>query len=80
MAVAGHPLVHLHGAGGVRTNLGLARLAESLTVYLPVLPGFDGTSEVAGVDSMQTLAEMVADFIDAVIGGAADVLGLSFGG
>ncbi len=80
VAGSGRPIVHLHGAGGVRPNLGLTRLSESLALYLPVLPGFDGMSEFAGVDSMQGLAGVVADFIDAVIGEAADVLGLSFGG
>ena len=80
VAGSGRPLVHLHGAGGVRPNLGLTRLSESLALYLPVLPGFDGMSEFVGVDSMQGLAGVVADFIDVVIGEAADVLGLSFGG
>ncbi len=76
----GRPLIHLHGAGGVRPNAGLEALAENVTIYMPVLPGFDGTAEIAGIDSMETLADLVADFIDKEIGEAADVLGLSFGG
>jgi pimeloyl-ACP methyl ester carboxylesterase len=70
----------LHGAGGVRPNAGLEALAKNVTLYMPVLPGFDGTSEIDGVASMETLADLVADFIDKEIGGAVDVLGLSFGG
>ena len=80
VAGSGRPLVHLHGAGGVRPNRGLELLAESLTVYLPVLPGFDGTPEFAGISSMQHLARVMADFLDAAIGETADILGLSFGG
>jgi pimeloyl-ACP methyl ester carboxylesterase len=77
---SGRPLIHLHGAGGVRPNAGLEALAENVTLYMPVLPGFDGTPEIDGVDSMESLADLVADFIDKEIGEAADVLGLSFGG
>ncbi|MEQ8247300.1 MAG: alpha/beta hydrolase [Alphaproteobacteria bacterium] len=77
---SGRPLVHLHGAGGVRPNAGLEALAKNLTVYMPVLPGFDGSSELPGIDSMESLADLVADFIDQEIGEAADVVGVSFGG
>jgi len=77
---SGRPLVHLHGAGGVRPNPGLEKLAESVTLYMPVLPGFDGSATLDGVDSMEALADVVAEFIDKEIGEAADVLGLSFGG
>jgi len=76
----GRPLIHLHGAGGVRSNAGLKALAQNVTLYMPVLPGFDGTSEIDGVASMETLADLVADFIDKEVGEAADVIGLSFGG
>ena len=76
----GRPLVHLHGAGGVRRNKGLELLAEDVTLFMPILPGFDDTPELAGVDSMETLADLVAEFIDKEIGEPADVLGMSFGG
>lgn len=77
---SGRPLVHLHGGGGVRPNRGLELLAENVTLYMPVMPGFDGSDAIAGVDSMETLADLVADFIDKEIGEAADVVGASFGG
>ena len=77
---SGRPLIHLHGAEGVRPNAGLEALAKNLTLYMPVLPGFDGTSEIDGIDSMETLADLVADFIDKEFGEAVDVLGRSFGG
>ena len=77
---SGRPLIHLHGADGVRPNAGLEALAENLSLYMPVLPGFDGTSEIEGIASMETLADLVADFIDKEIGETVDVLGLSFGG
>ena len=77
---SGRPLIHLHGAGGVRPNAGLEALAENVTLYMPVLPGFDGSPEIDGISSMETLADLVADFIDKEIGEATDVIGLSFGG
>lgn len=77
---SGRPLIHLHGGGGVRQTKGLELLAGDVTLYMPVMPGFDDSDAIAGVDSMETLADLVADFIDKEIGEAADLVGASFGG
>ena len=43
---SGHPLVYLHGAGGMtREDPLLARLAESFHVHAPYLPGYGESEE-----------------------------------
>ena len=76
----GRPIVYLHPAGGVRWTKVLDELAKSFKLYVPVMPGFDGTAVHATVKSMQGLAKLAGEFIDKVIGGASDVVGCSFGG
>jgi pimeloyl-ACP methyl ester carboxylesterase len=80
VAGSGSPLVYLHGGQGAQTSDALLRLAEGRRVYVPILPGFDGTDGNAEVRSVRQLARTVGDFIDTAIGGACDVLGYSFGG
>jgi pimeloyl-ACP methyl ester carboxylesterase len=76
----GRPVVHLHPAAGVCPTPVVDALARSFKVYLPVAPGFDGTPLHPGVASMQALAALTGEFIDAVIGENCDVVGYSFGG
>lgn len=75
----GRPVLYLHSAGGVRLSPPLQRLAEKYCVYIPTFPGFDGTQTHDGVASMQALADLAAEFIQAQ-GSACDVIGHSFGG
>src|SRR5262245_31896075 len=79
---AGHgpALLYLHPAGGVRRSQVLDGLAKSLTLYIPVIPGFEGTAFHEGVKTRQTLAALVSEFARRVIGGRTDVMGWSFGG
>jgi pimeloyl-ACP methyl ester carboxylesterase len=79
-AGSGRPLLHLHPAGGVRWTRVLEGLARSHKLYVPVMPGFDGTPEHAGVASMQSLGKLLGEFVDGAIGSACDVIGHSFGG
>jgi pimeloyl-ACP methyl ester carboxylesterase len=79
-AGTGEPLLYLHSAGGVRLSPALDRLAESYRLLIPVMPGFDGTERIAGLHSMEGLADLVAEFIDSVIKRPCDVIGHSFGG
>ena len=79
-AGTGPALLYLHPAGGVRWTPVLERLAASRTVYIPVMPGFDGTATHPGLDSMPGLGALAGAFIDQVIGGRCDVIGQSFGG
>lgn len=76
----GPPLLYLHSAGGVRVSGPLEALARSFTIYMPVMPGFDGTAVFDGIASVPDLADLVAEFSREVIGGASDVIGHSFGG
>src|SRR5258708_16371609 len=80
MAGEGRPIVYLHPAGGVRWTRVLEGLSKSFALYVPVMPGFDGTSAHGAVESMQGLAKLMGEFIDKVIGGPSDVMGCSFGG
>lgn len=76
----GRPLLLLHPAGGIRWTTVHEMLARTHRLYLPVMPGFDGTSTHAGVDSMQALGALAGEFIDTVIDAPCDVIGTSFGG
>ncbi|MDO8776999.1 MAG: alpha/beta hydrolase [Burkholderiaceae bacterium] len=77
---SGRPLLCLHPASGVRITQASEQLAESFSVYLPILPGFDETPLLNSEAGMAELAQLVAEFIEVVIGSRADVAGHSFGG
>src|SRR5918994_6450799 len=79
-AGTGRPLLYLHPAGGVRRSKVLEGLAESFTLYVPVIPGFEGTPFHEGITSRRSLADLASKFIEHVIGGRCDVMGWSFGG
>lgn len=79
-AGSGRPLLYLHPAGGVRRSKVLEGLAASLTLHIPVFPGFEGTPFHGGVVTRQALAGLVAEFADRVIKARCDVMGWSFGG
>jgi pimeloyl-ACP methyl ester carboxylesterase len=79
-AGTGRPLLYLHPAGGVRRSQVLAGLAESFALYVPVIPGFEGTPFHEGVTTRRALAGLAGEFMDRVIGKRCDVMGWSFGG
>jgi pimeloyl-ACP methyl ester carboxylesterase len=76
----GRPIVYLHPAGGVRWTKVLDELAKSFTLYVPIMPGFDGTPAHASVRSMKGLAGLAGEFVERTAGGRCDVIGCSFGG
>jgi pimeloyl-ACP methyl ester carboxylesterase len=76
----GRPLLYLHPAGGVRRSKVLAGLAESYSLYVPVIPGWEGTSFHEGVRTRRQLAALVAECAQRLIGRKTDVMGWSFGG
>jgi pimeloyl-ACP methyl ester carboxylesterase len=76
----GRPVLCLHSAGGVRLSPALERIAESHVLYLPVLPGFDGTAKNDVLKSMTDLADLAAEVIEHEIKEPCDVIGHSFGG
>jgi pimeloyl-ACP methyl ester carboxylesterase len=79
-AGSGRPLLYLHPAGGVRRSKVMEGLAESCALYVPVIPGWEGTSFHEGVNTRRALAGLAAEFMDRVIGSRCDVMGWSFGG
>jgi pimeloyl-ACP methyl ester carboxylesterase len=79
-AGSGTPLLYLHPAGGVRRSPVLEGLAKSFALYVPVMPGFEGTALHPEVRTRQALAPLVAEFTERVVGGRCDVMGWSFGG
>ncbi len=78
----GAPLIYLHSACRARISGPLEKLAESHTVYVPVVPGFIGIARVDGIDTVQAIAEHIARFVEYVTDGhgTVDVIGHSFGG
>lgn len=76
----GPPLLWLHPSAGVVWSPLLDGLARSFQLYVPTMPGFDATPFHPAVASMDRLAALAGEFIDAAIGTACDVVGYSFGG
>jgi pimeloyl-ACP methyl ester carboxylesterase len=70
----------LHPAGGVRRSQVLAGLGQSFDLFVPVIPGFEGTAFHEKVKTRAALAALVSEFASRVIGGRCDVMGWSFGG
>jgi pimeloyl-ACP methyl ester carboxylesterase len=79
-AGSGRPLIYLHPAGGVRRSQVLEGLARSFALHVPVIPGFEGTPFHSAIKTRKGLGNLVAEFIDRVIGSRCDVMGWSFGG
>jgi len=77
----GDPLVLLHGglvdARFFEPNLGA--LAERFHVYLPERRGHGHTADVDGPITYQLMADDTISFLDAVLGGPADLVGHSDG-
>lgn len=79
-AGSGRPLLWLHPAGGIRRSKVLEGLGQSFALYVPVFPGFEGTSFHPEVKTRQALGALAAEFLERVIGRRCDVMGWSFGG
>ena len=76
----GKPLLYLHPAGGVRRSKVLEGLAQSFSLYVPVMPGFEGTSFHEGISTRQSLGVLAGEFTERIVGGRCHVMGWSFGG
>jgi len=77
---SGPTILHLHPAAGPRVSPVVERLAQRHTVFMPTAPGFNATPMHASVKSMTDLAELMASFVQTVIGGKCDIVAESFGG
>jgi pimeloyl-ACP methyl ester carboxylesterase len=75
----GPPLVHLHGAGGLRLNQGHDLLARQFRVIAFEMPGF-GTEENLRTRDMAELAATMAKAAQALGLQRFNLMGTSFGG
>ena len=75
----GVPLVHLHGAGGLRINAALELLARQFRVIAFEMPGFGQSPENTRTQSMPELASTMARAIENLGVDTFNLLGTSFG-
>jgi pimeloyl-ACP methyl ester carboxylesterase len=80
-AGSGDPLLYLHGSGdpGLWTPA-LTALAETHRVYRPDHPGFGGSADRDGIDSIHELAFFYLDVLDEIGADQAALVGSSLGG
>lgn len=77
----GRPLVLLHGGGGPLIETAFADLlSETMEVFEPVHPGFDGSKIPAHFDGVEDLAYLYLDMLDALDLSDAVLVGTSLGG
>ena len=76
----GHALVFLHGGGGFRFDQQtFTAFSRDFRVLVPSMPGFDGSS-AGNTETLEDVADVMADFIRTIGGAPAHVIGESFGG
>lgn len=76
----GAPLVHLHGAGGLRLNRAHDLLARHYRVIAIEMPGFGRSDENTRTGTMPELAATIVRAADALGLDRFDLMGTSFGG
>ena len=76
----GTPLVHLHGAGGLRLNPSHDLLAQKFRVIVFEMPGFGASAENTRTASMRELAATMAKAAAALDLDRFNLMGTSFGG
>jgi pimeloyl-ACP methyl ester carboxylesterase len=76
----GTPLVHLHGAGGLRLNAAHDLLARRYRVIAIEMPGFGQSEENTRTRTMPELATTIVKTADALGLDRFDLMGTSFGG
>jgi pimeloyl-ACP methyl ester carboxylesterase len=76
----GPPLVHLHGAGGLRLTPGHDLLSRQFRVIVFEMPGFGASAENVRTRDMPELATTMAKATDALGLDQFNLMGTSFGG
>jgi pimeloyl-ACP methyl ester carboxylesterase len=76
----GAPLVHLHGAGGLRLNAAHDLLARQYRVIAIEMPGFGQSEENTRTRTMPELAATIVKAADALGLDRFELMGTSFGG
>jgi pimeloyl-ACP methyl ester carboxylesterase len=81
VAGKGEPLLWLHGLSGEPSwEPHLARLAEQYRLYVPVLPGYQGSDFPSWMSTMEDAALLLVEFLDALSLDVVAVVGHSLGG
>src|SRR3984893_1848158 len=76
----GPPLVHLHGAGGLRLTRGHDLLSRQFRVVAFEMPGFGQSPENTRTQSMPELASTMAKAVEKLGIESFNLMGTSFGG
>ena len=76
----GPPLVHLHGAGGLRLTPGHDLLSRQFRIVALEMPGFGTSSENTRTRSQAELAATMAKAVDKLGFDKFNLMGTSFGG
>lgn len=80
-AGSGSPLLYLHGSGDLgRWQPALTELAKTHRVYRPDHPGYSGSDDRDGIDSVHDLAFFYLDLLDEIEADEVVVIGSSLGG
>jgi pimeloyl-ACP methyl ester carboxylesterase len=79
VAGEGPDVVCLHPAAGLQIRAVPKKLTERFRVWLPIVPGYEGTPTFPGVTTMPGVAGLIAEFMAAHIDGPCDVVGHSMG-
>lgn len=79
-AGSGAPLVHLHGAGGLRLNRGHDLLSQAYRVVAFEMPGFGTSAENTRTKTIAELGATMAKACAALGLGKYNLMGTSFGG
>jgi pimeloyl-ACP methyl ester carboxylesterase len=78
---SGHPLLFLHGAGGLPDWLPFfERLAERFSLVVPEHPGFGGSDDPPWIRNVPDLAMYYLDFLEGIYSMPVHVVGHSLGG
>ena len=78
-AGAGHPVVSLHPAAGLQIRAVANALAEGRRVILPIVPGYEATPYVDGMNTIPEVADLFAELIRLECRQTPDVVGHSMG-
>ncbi len=76
----GPPLVHIHGAGGLRLTPGHDLLSQGFRVIAFEMPGFGQSPENTRTQSMTELAATMAKAVEKLGTDSFNLMGTSFGG
>ncbi|MFM9972649.1 MAG: alpha/beta fold hydrolase [Burkholderiales bacterium] len=79
VAGEGPDVICLHGAAGLEIRAVARQLRQKFRVWLPIVPGYESTAVVDGINTIPGVAGLLAEFIDQLIGKPCEVVGHSMG-